>query len=76
MVRLLFRFYEPQTGEILVNGQNIKEVDIDSLRKAIAIVPQVDKLFTEASIHMYILYGNIMIYVHMYMYFLGFCTIP
>lgn len=41
MVRLLFRFYEPQSGEISINGQNIKDVDLDSLRKSIAIVPQV-----------------------------------
>jgi len=41
MVRLLFRFFEPTSGEILIAGQNIKDVDIESLRKSIAIVPQV-----------------------------------
>lgn len=41
MVRLLFRFFEPQSGSILINGQNIKDVELSSLRKAIAIVPQV-----------------------------------
>ncbi|XP_077297885.1 ATP binding cassette subfamily B member 7 isoform X2 [Arctopsyche grandis] len=51
MVRLLFRFYEPQSGEILVNGQNIKDVDIDSLRKAIAIVPQDSVLFHDTIYH-------------------------
>lgn len=40
MVRLLFRFCEPQHGEILIGGQNIRHVDLESLRKAIAIVPQ------------------------------------
>lgn len=41
MVRLLYRFYEPQSGEIFVGDQNIKDVDMESLRKAVAIVPQV-----------------------------------
>lgn len=40
MVRLLFRFCEPQKGEITIAGQNIKDVELQSLRKAIAIVPQ------------------------------------
>ncbi|KAJ2946827.1 hypothetical protein O0L34_g16154 [Tuta absoluta] len=41
MVRLLFRFFEPSSGSITINGQNIRDVDLASLRKAIAIVPQV-----------------------------------
>lgn len=41
MVRLLYRFCEPQSGSIYIGGQNINDVDIDSLRKSIAIVPQV-----------------------------------
>lgn len=41
MVRLLFRFFEPNSGKILIGGQEISEVDIDSLRKSIAVVPQV-----------------------------------
>lgn len=41
MVRLLFRFFEPQSGNIMIAGQNIKDVDLHSLRKAIAVVPQV-----------------------------------
>lgn len=44
MVRLLFRFFEPQSGQILIGGQNINDVDIDSLRRNIAIVPQVSFL--------------------------------
>lgn len=43
MVRLLFRFFEPNAGKILIGGQDISQVDIDSLRKAIAVVPQVSK---------------------------------
>lgn len=41
IVRLLYRFFEPQEGRILVGGKDIKEMDINSLRKAIAVVPQV-----------------------------------
>ena len=40
-MRLLFRFYEPQQGNIFIAGQNIREVSLDSLRKALGVVPQV-----------------------------------
>ncbi|XP_071547764.1 iron-sulfur clusters transporter ABCB7, mitochondrial-like [Panulirus ornatus] len=45
IVRLMYRFYEPNSGTITINGQNISVVDIDSLRKAIAVVPQDCVLF-------------------------------
>ena len=41
IVRLLYRFYDPQGGKVLINGQNIKAVDLDSLRKVVGVVPQV-----------------------------------
>lgn len=41
LARLLYRFYDPQEGQILINNQDIKFVDLNSLRKSIAIVPQV-----------------------------------
>ena len=41
IVRLLYRFYDPQAGRVLVNGQDIKTVDLDSLRKVVGVVPQV-----------------------------------
>ncbi|PSN52938.1 hypothetical protein C0J52_03630 [Blattella germanica] len=41
IIRLLYRFFEPQQGEIFVGNKNINSVELDSLRKAIAIVPQV-----------------------------------
>ena len=58
MVRLLFRFFEPKSGEIHIAGQNIREVDLDSLRKAIAIVPQDSVLFHDTIRHN-IHYGNL-----------------
>ncbi|XP_053666759.1 iron-sulfur clusters transporter ABCB7, mitochondrial [Anopheles marshallii] len=51
MVRLLYRFFEPSTGEILINGQNIREVDLQSLRRAIAVVPQDSVLFHDTIRH-------------------------
>lgn len=45
IIRLLFRFFEPASGEILIGGKNIKDVDIDSLRKCMAVVPQDSVLF-------------------------------
>jgi ATP-binding cassette subfamily B (MDR/TAP) protein 7 len=33
--------FEPQQGKILIGGQDICTVNLDSLRQAIAIVPQV-----------------------------------
>lgn len=41
IVRLLFRFYEPQRGNIYIGGQNIRDVSLESLRKALGVVPQV-----------------------------------
>jgi len=44
IVRLLFRFYDPQSGQIRINGQDIRFVDIDSLRRAVGVVPQVSEI--------------------------------
>lgn len=43
--QLLQRFYDPQAGDILVDGVNIKEVDIHALRALIALVPQDPVIF-------------------------------
>jgi ABC-type transport system involved in Fe-S cluster assembly fused permease/ATPase subunit len=40
LLRLLYRFYEVTSGEILIDGQNIQDVTQRSLRSAIGIVPQ------------------------------------
>ncbi len=45
--RLLFRFYDPQSGTILIDGQDISKVDQHSLRSAIGIVPQDTVLFND-----------------------------
>jgi ATP-binding cassette subfamily B protein len=48
LARLLFRFYDVNGGRILVNGQDIREVTQDSLRRTIGIVPQDTVLFNES----------------------------
>ncbi|TRD10885.1 ABC transporter ATP-binding protein/permease [Erythrobacter insulae] len=45
--RLLFRFYDPQQGRILIDGQDIAKVQQDSVRGAIGIVPQDSVLFND-----------------------------
>ncbi|EIM30439.1 fused permease/ATPase component of ABC transporter involved in Fe-S cluster assembly [Microvirga lotononidis] len=45
--RLLFRFYEPTSGRILIDGQNVAEVQQASLRKVIGMVPQDTVLFND-----------------------------
>ncbi|CAG2105081.1 unnamed protein product, partial [Medioppia subpectinata] len=45
IVRLLYRFFDPQSGRILINGKDIRDYSLDSLRKQIAIVPQDTVLF-------------------------------
>jgi len=47
ILRLLYRFYELQEGEILIDGQDIKKMRVQDLRKQIAIVPQDCVLFND-----------------------------
>jgi ATP-binding cassette, subfamily B, heavy metal transporter len=57
LARLLFRFYDITSGQILVNGQDIRNVTQKSLRAAIGIVPQDSVLFND-SIYYNIAYGR------------------
>jgi ATP-binding cassette subfamily B protein len=57
LARLLFRFYDVQSGKILIDEQNIVDVTQSSLRKAIGIVPQDTVLFND-TIGYNIAYGN------------------
>src|SRR5690606_39078701 len=47
IARLLFRFYDPWEGRILIDGQDIRQVTQTSLRAAIGIVPQDSVLFND-----------------------------
>ncbi|KAL9640370.1 MAG: hypothetical protein Q9164_000313 [Protoblastenia rupestris] len=58
ILRLLFRFYDVESGRILIDGQDIKEVSLQSLREAIGVVPQDTPLFNSTVEHN-IKYGNL-----------------
>jgi ATP-binding cassette subfamily B protein len=51
IARLLFRFYDINSGEILISGQNIARVTQNSLRQAIGIVPQDTVLFNDTILY-------------------------
>ena len=55
--KLLFRFYDPVSGEIIINNKNIKYYKQDELRKIIGIVPQDTVLFND-TIYYNINYGK------------------
>ena len=57
IMRLLYRFYEIDSGEILIDGQNIQHVTQASLRENIGIVPQDTSLFND-TIEYNIAYGK------------------
>ncbi|KAG8888925.1 Iron-sulfur clusters transporter atm1, mitochondrial [Tulasnella sp. 332] len=51
ILRLLYRFYEPSSGRIFVDDQDISQVQLMSLRKAIGVVPQDTPLFHADIMH-------------------------
>ncbi|MGY9007154.1 MAG: ABC transporter ATP-binding protein [Candidatus Pelagibacterales bacterium] len=57
ILNLIPRFFDPQEGTISIDGQNIKDVKLSSLRSAIALVSQEPILF-DISIGDNIAYGN------------------
>ncbi|MDY7577886.1 ABC transporter ATP-binding protein/permease [Herbaspirillum sp. RTI4] len=57
IARLLFRFYDTQTGSIAIDGQDIRQLTQASVRRAIGIVPQDTVLFND-TIEYNIAYGN------------------
>ncbi|CAA3018065.1 ABC transporter B family member 2-like [Olea europaea subsp. europaea] len=57
VISLIFRFYDPTNGKILIDGKDIKKLKLKSLRKHIGLVQQEPALFA-TSIHENILYGK------------------
>ena len=49
--RLLYRFYTPSSGQILIDGQPIDNLTLESVRKAIGVVPQDTPLFHADVMH-------------------------
>lgn len=46
LVNMILRFYEPTEGQVLIDGQDIRDVTLDSLRRHISMVPQEITIFT------------------------------
>lgn len=57
IVNLLLRFYHPQQGEILIDGNNINNINLKKLRKHMSVVFQ-DPLLVDSSIEDNIRFGN------------------
>jgi ATP-binding cassette subfamily B protein len=57
VVSLIPRFYDPTAGRVLIDGQDIRQVTLDSLRKQIGLVLQSSLLFS-ASVKENIAYGR------------------
>jgi len=58
VLRLLYRFFDIQSGQILIDGQDIKSIEVASLREKIGVVPQDTPLFNDTIEHN-IRYGRI-----------------
>lgn len=58
LLRLLFRSYDVQGGRVLIDDQDIRDVDLESLRRSIGVVPQDTPLFNDTVEHN-IRYGSI-----------------
>lgn len=48
LVRLLVRMFEPESGQILLNGVPLPEIPLTQLRQSVAVVPQDTTLFDES----------------------------
>ncbi len=46
ILKLITRLYDPSAGRVLIDGQDIRGVTLDSLRSYIAVVPQIPLIFT------------------------------
>ncbi|CAJ2636375.1 unnamed protein product [Trifolium pratense] len=57
IISLILRFYDPTSGKVMIDGKDIKKMDLKSLRKHIGLVQQEPALFA-TSIYKNILYGK------------------
>jgi subfamily B ATP-binding cassette protein MsbA len=58
LVNLISRFFDPQTGGVCIDGQDIRSVQVKSLREQIGLVPQ-DTLLFGGTVRENILYGDL-----------------
>ena len=57
ILRLLFRFYDPESGTVRIDGQDLRELTQDSVRGALGLVPQDVVLFND-TLRANIIYGH------------------
>merc|ERR1719239_573765 len=58
LIRLLYRFYGPDSGSVSIGGQDINSLELESVRRSISVVPQ-DCVLFHNSIRHNIGYGNL-----------------
>ncbi|CAH8618769.1 unnamed protein product [Schistosoma haematobium] len=58
IVRLVYRFFDVSSGSVLVGGQDVRSVNLESLRRAIAVIPQ-DTVLFHNTIFYNLQYGNL-----------------
>ncbi|CAH8638210.1 unnamed protein product [Schistosoma rodhaini] len=58
IVRLVYRFFDVSGGSVLVGGQDVRSVNLESLRHAIAVIPQ-DTVLFHNTIFYNLQYGNL-----------------
>ena len=58
ILRLLYRFYDPMSGSVKIDGHDVREIKLDSLRQAIGVVPQDLVLFND-TVEYNIRYGRL-----------------
>jgi ATP-binding cassette subfamily B protein/subfamily B ATP-binding cassette protein MsbA len=51
IINLLCRFYDPQQGEVLIDGISLRDVTLNDLRSRIALVTQQTEMFNESILH-------------------------
>ncbi|KAM0064410.1 putative ABC-type Cd(2+) transporter [Helianthus debilis subsp. tardiflorus] len=51
ILRMIFRFFDSQSGTVRIDGQDIRKVTLESLRKHIGVVPQDTVLFNNTIFH-------------------------
>ena len=51
IIRLLYRFYDPSSGRILIDDQDITSTQLETIRRAIGVVPQDTPLFHSDVLH-------------------------
>ncbi|KAK4696240.1 hypothetical protein P7C71_g1638, partial [Lecanoromycetidae sp. Uapishka_2] len=47
ILKLLFRFYDAKNGSVMIDGQNVKDLTMETLRRSIGVVPQDPSMFND-----------------------------